>query len=89
MGILFLLFRHMIRAQDVDTVKLSKVKGHATETTAADMGRRHQPEPVMGARGALLQARDRLYSIMLQLHGFIFAVSQVSVNHDERGGDGA
>ena len=82
----------MIRARGVDTVKVSKVKGSATDADADvdqgrvrmddqlgnddDLGRRHQSEAVMDARRAQLPAGDHWYPIMLQLHRFMVAVSR-------------
>ena len=60
--------------------------GNAEADNAADLGRRQQSEVVMDARRALLNAWEYWYSIILQLHRFMVAVSPVSVNHDERGG---
>ena len=87
-----------------DTVRVPKVKGHATEIdvqqgrvreedrlgnteadTAADLGRRHQPDLVMDTGRALLKARDHWYPIILQLHRFMVSLSRVAVNHDGRG----
>ena len=60
--------------------------GNAESDTAADLGRRHQSEVLIGARRRLLKARSCWYPIMLDLHRFMIAVARVSVNHDSRGG---
>ena len=107
-GALMAITRHMILAQGPDTVKVTKVKGHASEAdvdqgrvrledrlgnieadTAADLGSRHQSEEVMDVRLALLKAQENGYPIMLQLHRFMIAFSQVSVNHGGLAGSAA
>ena len=40
----------------------------------------------LAARRVLLNARNRWYPIMLQLHRFMVAISRVAVNHDGEGG---
>ena len=55
----------------------------------ADLGRRHHSEVLIDARRRLLQARCHWYPIMSDLHRFMIAVAQVSVNHDGKGGRGA
>ena len=47
--------------------------------TAADLVRRHQTVAVMDVWRALLNARELWYPIVLQLHRFMVAASQVSV----------
>ena len=59
--------------------------GNCEADTAADLGRRHQPEAVMDVRRTLLQVRTHWYPIIQELHRFTIAVSRVSVNHDGRG----
>ena len=61
-------------------------QGNAEADTAADLGRRHQPELVMDVRRALLTARDHWYLIVQQLQRFMIAVAGVAVNHDGRSG---
>ena len=89
-GISLLLFSILKRAWGPDTVKVSKVKGHAAEAdvtqgrvrmedrlgnaeadTAADLGRRHQSQAVMGR--SLLNARNHRHSIgsWLRFPGFL------------------
>ena len=99
------LARYMIRTRGRDTVRVSKVKGHAEDVdvqqgrvrlvdqhgnaeadAAADMGRRHQTEVLIDAWRRLLKARSHWYPIMSDLHRFMIAVAQVSVNHDGKGG---
>ena len=75
--------------QGLDTVKVTKVTeavveqgtvrredglGNGEADTAADLGRRHQTDDVME------------YTVMLQLHRKMVAVSRDSVDHDDRGG---
>ena len=97
-GDLVALAQYMIRTRGRDTVRVTKVKGHAKEDdvqhgrvrlmdqlgnveadTAADLGRRHQPELLIDARRKLLQVRSYWYPIMI-------AIARVSVNHDGKGG---
>ena len=104
-GDLIALARYMICTRGRETVRVTKVKGHAEETdvqqgrvrlkdqlgnaeadTAADFGRRHQSEVLIDARRRLLQDRSHWYPIMFDLHRFMIAVAQVSVNHDGKGG---
>ena len=104
-GDLIAIVQFMIDAPGPGTVRVTKVKGHATEAnvdqglvtiedrlgnaeadTAADLGRRHQPEVVIDARRAMFNAREVWHPIVLQLHRFMVAVSRVSVNHDGPGG---
>ena len=49
-------------------VRLEDWLGNIEADAAADLGRRHQHEELMGARWALLQARELWYPIMLQIH---------------------
>ena len=91
----------MIRTRGRETVRVTKVKGHAEDVdvqlvrvrlvdqqgnaeadTAADLGRRHQSEVLIGARRRLLKARSHWYPIMLDLHRFMIAIARDSVNHD-------
>ena len=102
---LIALAQYMIRTRGRETVRVTKVKGHAEDAdvqsgrvrledqvgnaeadTAADLGRRHQSEVVIDARGRLLKARSYWYHIMLDLHRFMIAVARVTVNHDGKGG---
>ena len=91
----------MIQAWGADTVKVDKVKGQlrlmlirvgfdrlgtAEADSAADLGRRHQPESVMDARRILLQVGTHWHPIVQHLHRFMIAVSWVTVNHEDRGG---
>ena len=55
-------------------------------TLLPTLGRRHQSEAVMDARRDLLYAGDHWYTIMLQLHRFMVAVSWDPVYDDERNG---
>ena len=104
-GDLVALVQYMIRTRGRDTVRVTKVKGHADDSdvqygpvrledqlenaeadTAADLGRRHQSEPLIDARRRLLKVRSHWYPIMLLLRRFMIAVGRVTVNHDGRGG---
>ena len=77
-------------AEDADVqscrVRLEDQLGNAWADTAADLGRRHQSEVLIGARRRLLKVRSYWYPIMLQLHRFMIAIARVTVNHDGRGG---
>ena len=77
-GDLFEVEGHATEA-DVDQgrVRLEDRLGNIEADSAADLGRRHQPEKVMDVRRVLLNARELWYRFMI-------AVSQVSVNHDGR-----
>ena len=99
-GDLVAIIQHLIRVRGLDTfkghateadVEQGRVReddevGNAEADTAADLGGWHQSEAVWDAKRALLNARERWFPIMLQLHRFMVAVSRVSVNHDERCG---
>ena len=104
-GDLIASVQYMVRTRGRETVRVTKVKGHAEDfdvlqgrvrlidqqgnaeaDTAADLGRRHQSEMLINARRRLLQARSYWYPIMFDLHRFMIAVAQVSVNHDGKGG---
>ena len=104
-GDLVALVQEKIRARGRDTVRITKVKGHANDDdvqhgrvrlldrhgnveadTAADLGRRHQPELLIDAWRKLLQARSYWYPIMTDLHRFMIAIARVSLNHDGKGG---
>ena len=61
-------------------------QGNIEADTAADLGRRHQPELLIDGRRKLLQARSYWYPIMTDLHRFMIAIARVSVNHDGKGG---
>ena len=104
-GDLIALVQYMIRTRGRETVRVTKVMGHAKDVdvqqgrfrlvdqhgnaeadAAADLGRRRQSEALIDARRRLLQARCHWYPIMDDLHRFMIAVAQVSVNHDGKGG---
>ena len=95
----------MLCLRGMDTVKVSKVKGHATQAmvdngdvriedlvgnngadAAADLGRLRQRDDVITARRDLLRVRRYWYSIILDLHKFMVAISRIEVNHDGYGG---
>ena len=67
-------------------VQLEDQLGNAEADTAADLGRRHQPEALLDARRKLLKVRTYWYHIVPLLHRFMIAVAWVAVNHDGRGG---
>ena len=100
-GDLIALARQMIRARGRETVRVTKVNWHAEDVDVqqgrvrlldkqgnaeADIGRRHQSEVLIDARRRLLGARSLWYPIMTDLHRFMIAIAQVSVNHDGKGG---
>ena len=95
----------MLSLRGFDTVKVSKVKGHATRAmvdngdvrledlvgnngadAAADFGRLRQQDDVITARRDLLRVRRSWYTIMIDLHKFMVAISRIEVNHDGHGG---
>ena len=55
--------------------------GNDEADTAADLGWRHQSETITDARRVLLNAREFWCPIVLQLHRFMVAIVQASVNH--------
>ena len=70
-----------------DTVKVSKVKGHATQAMVDNVDARH--EDLIGNDGAgraVIQVRRRWYPIMLELQKKMVAISRIEVNHDGNGG---
>ena len=100
-GDLIALARFMIRTRGRETVRVTKVKGHAEDVDVqqgrvrlldkqgnaeADLGRRHQSEVLIDARRRLLGVRSHWYPIMTDLHRFMIAIARVSVNHDGKGG---
>ena len=80
----------MGHAKDVDVqqgrARLVDQHGNAEADAAADLGRRHQSEALLDARRRLFGARSHWYPSMTDLHRFMIAVVQVSVNHDGEGG---
>ena len=60
--------------------------GNMEADSAADLGRGHQREVVVGARRVITNAKDLWYPSMLQLHRFMVAIPRVAVNHDGQGG---
>ena len=100
-GDLVALVQCMIRTRGRETVRVTKVKGHAKDedvqhgrvrlidqqgNVVADLGRRHQTEILITARRRLLQGRSSWYPIMTDLHRFMIAFTRVSVIHDGKGG---
>ena len=57
--------------------------------TAADLGRRHPSDTVMDIRRVLVNDGELWYPRKQQLHRFMIAISQATVNHDGRGGTAA
>ena len=94
-GDLIALAQYMIRTRGRDTVRVTKVKGHA-EDVDVQQGRVQLVDQQgnaeadaaadLGARRRLLKARSHWYPIMSDLHRFMVAVAWVSVNHDGKGG---
>ena len=85
----------------MDTVRISKVKGHAGQgmvlagrvrevdrlgNNAADFGCRRVSDAVIDARRNLSGVCSRCYPVFLDLHRLFIAISRAVVNHD--GGDG-
>ena len=104
-GDLLATIHSMLSLRGFDTVKVSKVKGHATRAmvdngdvrledlvgnngadAAADFGRLRQHDDVIAARRDLLRVRRNWYTIMIDLHKFMVAISRIEVNHDGYGG---
>ena len=93
-GDLLLLIDRMLHHRVLDTVRISKVKGHADEDMvgndaadeAADFGRRRVGPAVTDARRKLSGVCCRWYPIILDRHRFFIAVSRAVVNHDGHGG---
>ena len=102
-GDLILRFNRMLDARGRDTVRITKVKGHADEDMvrtreedrigndaadeAADYGRRRVEIPVIDARRNLAGVCGRWYPVVLDLHRFFIAISRAAVNFDRGGGD--
>ena len=91
-GDLLLLIDRMIRRRGPDTVRISKVKGHADEVMVRSGqvrevdrlgGRRRVSHAVIDARRNLSGVCNRWYPILLDLHRFFIAVSRAVVNHDD------
>ena len=95
-GDLVALVQYMIRTRGRDTVRVTKVKGHANDNEV-----RHGHVRLLDQQGnveadiaadlgrrhrKLLQARGYWYPIMTDLHRFMIAIARVSVNHDGKGG---
>ena len=104
-GDLLATIHSMLCLRGIDTVKVSKVKGHAPRAmvhngdvriedlvgnngadAAADLGSLRQQDDVITARRDLLRVRRYWYSIVLDLHKFMVAISRTEVNHDGYGG---
>ena len=104
-GDLLATIHSMLCFRGMDTVKVSKVKGHATQAmvdngdvriedlvgnndadAAADLGRLRQEDDVIIARRDFLRARRYWYTIILDLHKFMVAISRIEVNLDGYGG---
>ena len=100
-GDLLLLLERMLHLRGLDTVRISKVKGHADEgmvldgrvreidrlgNDAADFGRRRVGNAVSDARRNLSGVCGRWYPVVLIFIDFFIAISRAVVNHDGREG---
>ena len=95
-GDLLLLIERMLHLRGLDTVRITKVKGHADEimvlngrvreVEAADFGRRRVGHAVIDARRNLSGVCGRWYPLILDLHRFFLSISRTVVNHDGRDG---
>ena len=98
---LLLLIERMLHLRGLDTVRISKVKGHADEgmvldgrvrevdrlgNDAADFGRRRVGHAVIDARRDLSGVCGRWYPVILDLDRFFIAINRAVVNHDGRDG---
>ena len=75
--------RAMVSSGDV---RLEDLVGNNGADAAADLGRLRQQDDVITARRDLLRVRRFWYTIMLDLHKFMIAISRIEVNHDGFGG---
>ena len=99
-GDLLLLIERLLHLRGLDTVRITKVKGHADEGMVldgrvreldrfgndADFGRRSVGDPVIDARRILSGVCGRWYPVLLDLHRFFIAISRAVVIHDGKGG---
>ena len=104
-GDLLATIHSMLCLRGMDTDKVSKVKGHATQAmvdngdvriedlvgnngadAAADLGRLRQQDDVITAQRDLLRVRRYWYTMELDLHKFMVAISRIEVKHDGYGG---
>ena len=91
-GDLLATIHSMLCLRGMDTVKVSKVKGHATRAmvdngdvrigdlvadAAADLGRLRQQDDVMTTRRDLLRVRRHWYHSMPDLQKLMVAISRV------------
>ena len=88
----------MLDLRGRDTVRITKVKGHADEAReldrlgnnaageAADFGRRRVGPAVIDDRRHLSGVCGRWYPVVLDLHRFFIAISRAVVNHDGNNG---
>ena len=87
----------MIRTRGRDTVRVTEVRGHATEADVEQgrvrlgdqLGNAEADTADLGRRRAWrcwLGARTHRYPIVQQLHRFMIAVSRVAVNYGGKGG---
>ena len=78
---------HASRAMvDSGDVSLEDLVGSNGADAAADLGRLRQQDAVITARRDLLRVRRFWYTIILDLHKFMVAISRIEVNHDGFGG---
>ena len=101
-GDLLLLLERMLHLRGLDTVRITKVKGHADEGMVLDgrvrefdrLGKDAADEAAdFGRRRVSPAARrdlsgvcGRWYPVILGLHRFFIAISRAVVNHDGRDG---
>ena len=98
-GDLLVLIHRMLDLRGRDTVRVTKVKGHAGESMVLD-GRVREVDRIgndaadvaadfgrrRGARRNLSGVCGRWYLVLLDCHLFYSAISRAVVNHDERDG---
>ena len=78
---------HATRAMvDSGDVRQEDLVGHNGADAAAHFGRLRQHDDVITARRNLLRVRRYWYTIMIDLHKFMVAISRIEVNHDGYGG---
>ena len=96
-GDLLFLIERMLHVRGLDSVRISKVKGHADEAMvragtvrgldgadeAAEFGRRRVPWWVIDAWRNLSGVCSRWRPVVLVLHRFFIAISRAVVNHDD------
>ena len=96
-GDIILLIDMVLVLKERDTVRVTKVKGHADAemvrvghvremdkigNVAADFGRQRVDPAVLEARRNIPGVRRRWYPVILELHRFFIAISRAVVHHD-------